>query len=389
MKPILVINSGSSSLKFGLFLQQRGDEDPVLTGTVEGIGKQCGRLSIFNADGTTSYAENRSFASQKEALDCITPQLKKTDWPAPLAIGHRMVHGGPHLVEHRRITPEVLQVLEQSLQFAPLHIPRALELIRHIAVLYPASPQFACFDTVFHRTLPESAFRFPIPERFFLQGVRRYGFHGLSFASIVHQLGERLPPRTVIAHLGSGCSLAALENGVSVDTSMGLTPTGGVVMGTRTGDLDPGVVLFLMRSEKLDADTLESMLNQNCGLAAFGGTNDMRELEFAAAKGERNAQVAIDIFCRSIAKMVAAYAVVLGGLELLLFTGAIGEHSQQLRANICRRLSLLGIEIDDARNALPDPIISKDGSTCTVRVATSQEEKQIARHVRRLLTACE
>ena len=385
MKPVLVINSGSSSLKFGLFLEHSGDEQPTLSGRAEGIGKKVGRLAITDTNGATLYEEDRNFPSQSDALACIASQLEKRNQPAPVAIGHRMVHGGPHLVEHRRITPDVLKTLEQSIHFAPLHIPQALELVRHTETLYPALPQFACFDTAFHQTLPESASRFPISEKFFLEGVRRYGFHGLSYESIVHRLGEQLPQRTVVAHLGSGSSLVALKNGRSVDTSMGLTPTGGIPMGTRTGDLDPGLLFFLMRSEKLNADALEALLNHEAGLTALGGTNDMRELEFAAARADHNAQVAIEIFCRSIAKTVAAYATVLGGLDLLVFTGGIGEHSQKVRAQVCAMLGILGIEIDATRNATCGPVIAAPGSKCSVRVMPSEEEIQIARHVRQFL----
>lgn len=386
MKPVLVINSGSSSLKFGLFLKQGGDEQPILRGSVEGIGKKVGRLAIFDTNGAPLLVADRSLVSQAEALDSITAQLGKMNRPAPVAIGHRMVHGGPHLVEHQLITPEVLRTLEKSMHFAPLHIPQALELVRHTESLYPTLPQFACFDTAFHQTLPESASRFPIPEKFFLQGVRRYGFHGLSYESIVHRLGEQLPQRVVIAHLGSGSSLVALKDGVSVDTSMGLTPTGGIPMGTRTGDLDPGVLFFLTRSERLSTDAMEDLLNHSAGLTALGGTNDMRELESAADRADRNAQLAIEIFCRSIAKTIAAYATVLRGLDLLVFTGGIGEHSQEVRAQVCTRLGVLGIEIDAAQNAASRPVISSAKSRCSVRVMPSEEEMQIARHIRQLLT---
>lgn len=386
MKPIFVINSGSSSLKFGLFVEQGQDEQAILKGSADGIGHKNGRLAIFDANGAKLHTEERSFDSQAEALDCIASQLRKTNQPAPVAIGHRIVHGGPHLLQHQRITPELLQTLAQSTHFAPLHIPPALELVRHTEALYPQLPQFACFDTTFHRTLPETASRFPLPARFFTRGVRRYGFHGLSYASIMHRLGSQPPGRIVIAHLGSGSSLAAVKDGASVDTSMGLTPTGGIPMGTRTGDLDPGVVLFLMRTEKLTDDALESLLNHESGLAALGGTNDMHDLETAALHDDRGAQLAIDIFCRNIAKTVAAFATVLDGLDLLVFTGGIGEHSHGVRVKVCGKLGFLGVEIDAAQNAASERFISTAKSKCAVCVMPSEEEKQIARHVRWLLT---
>jgi len=233
--------------------------------------------------------------------------------------------------------------------------------------------------------MPEAAYRFAIPEEYFAQGVRRYGFHGLSYASIVFALGKELPPKVVVAHLGNGASLAAIANGKSVDTSMGLTPTGGIPMGSRTGDLDPGVSLFLMRVHKLNADTLETLLNHNSGLKALGGTNDMRILQKASDEGDHNASLAIEIFCRSIAKTIASYAAVLGGLDLLVFAGGIGEHSSIVRADVCGRLGFLGIALDAERNNASSSVISTDASKIAVRVVVTEEEKQIARYCRELL----
>src|SRR6202007_766228 len=191
----------------------------------------------------------------------------------PIAVAHRVVHGGPHLVTHQRITDEVLATLQRAVHFAPVHIPAAVEIILHVEKVFPQLPQYACFDTAFHQTMPEAAYRYPIPEKYSAVGVRRYGFHGLSYASIVHDLGKDLPSKVVVAHLGNGASLAAIADGKSVDTSMGLTPTGGIPMGSRTGDLDPGVPLFLMRVHKLSADEIETLLNNKSGLKALGGTN--------------------------------------------------------------------------------------------------------------------
>jgi len=383
MTPILVINSGSSSLKFGLFIEQGGDEHALVRGNADAIGSESGKLEIVDEQGKTIHQETRHFQSQKEALSYIAKTLVALRYEAPKAIGHRIVHGGPHLVTHQLINDKVLATFEQSVHFAPLHIPPALDLIRHTEMLYPQVPQFACFDTAFHQTMPEAAYRFAIPEKYFEQGVRRYGFHGLSYASIVHALGKELPRRTVVAHLGSGASLAAIADGKSMDTSMGMTPTGGIPMGTRTGDLDPGVPLFLMRSEKLDADAIESLLNHKAGLMALGGTNDMRKLQADSAGGSHSAQIAIEIFCRSIAKTVASFASVLGGLDLFVFSGGIGEHSAEVRANVCGRLGFLGIALDAAQNQASAAVIST--SSVLVRIVPSEEEKQIARHCRSLL----
>jgi acetate kinase len=389
MKPILnsilVINSGSSSLKFGLFVERDGDEYALVRGNADAIGSERGQLEIVDEQGKTLSKETQRFDSQKEALTHITRQLAAFKYETPAAVGHRIVHGGPHLVTHQLITDPVLSTLQKAVHFAPLHIPPAVELIRHTEKLFPQVPQFACFDTAFHQTMPDAAYRFAIPEEFFAKGVRRYGFHGLSYASIVHALGRHLPAKTVVAHLGSGASLVALADGRSVDTSMGMTPTGGIPMGTRTGDLDPGVSLFLMRHEKLDADALESLLNHSSGLTALGGTNDMRKLQTDSDAGNHDAQLAIEIFCRSIAKTVASYAAVLGGLDLLAFSGGIGEHSAAVRANVCRRLNFLGIVMDAERNAASSAVISSDSSQVTIRVTPSEEEVQIARECRALL----
>ncbi len=336
MKPVLVINSGSSSLKFGLYDTGPDGDEKLLGG------------------GETSST------SQVEALQAALAKIKAIG--QPVAVGHRVVHGGPKLVEHQRITPELLQLLEDSVHFAPLHIPASLKLIRAAGEAFPDLPQFACFDTVFHQTMPEAAKHLPLPTRFWDEGVRRYGFHGLSYESIVHALGAQMPQKVVIAHLGNGCSVAAIANGKSVDTSMGLTPTGGVVMSTRAGDLDPGVLLYLLRARGLGVDELEVLLNKECGLVGIAGEGDMRELE---KSGEDRAGLALGVFYRTIAKTVAGYASVLGGVDLLVFTGGIGEHSERTRREVSGRVRALGI---------PEGI-----------AMTSEEDLQIARHCRRLL----
>jgi acetate kinase len=385
MKPILVINSGSSSLKFGLFVNKDGDEHAIARGNADAIGSDNGKLEIFDEQGNNVLKETQHLDSHKTAFSQIAKRLTEWKYDSPAGIGHRIVHGGPHLVAHQRITDDVLSTLQRAVHFAPLHIPAAVALIRNTEKIYPEVPQFACFDTAFHQTMPEAAYRFAIPEEYFAQGVRRYGFHGLSYASIVFALGKELPPKVVVAHLGNGASLAAIANGKSVDTSMGLTPTGGIPMGSRTGDLDPGVSLFLMRVHKLNADTLETLLNHNSGLKALGGTNDMRILQKASDEGDHNAGLAIEIFCRSIAKTIASYAAVLGGLDLLVFAGGIGEHSSIVRADVCGRLGFLGIALDAERNNASSSVISTDASKIAVRVVVTEEEKQIARYCRELL----
>jgi len=385
MNTILVINSGSSSLKFGLFVNHNGDEHPIARGNADAIGADNGKLEIVDEQGNNVFKETQHLDSHKTAFNQIAKCLASLKYGPPCAIGHRFVHGGPHLVAHQRITEDVLAELQKAVHFAPLHIPAAVELIRYTEKIFPQVPQFACFDTAFHQTMPEAAYRFAIPEQYFAEGVRRYGFHGLSYASIVYALGKDLPSKVVVAHLGNGASLAAIADGKSVDTSMGLTPTGGIPMGSRTGDLDPGVSLFLMRVHKLNDAAIETLLNHDSGLKALGGTNDMRVLQQASGEGDHNASLAIEIFCRSIAKTIASYASVLGGLDLLIFAGGIGEHSSAVRANVCQRLEFLGIALDAERNQASSPVISSDTSKIAVRVMVTEEEKQIARHCRALL----
>ncbi|ATB40643.1 acetate kinase [Cystobacter fuscus] len=386
--PLLVINSGSSSLKFGVYAHREGHEAVLFKGTVRHIGGERGTLSLQDAHGQKVFEKSAPYPTQREAFDRAMDRLESLGHTSPVAIGHRVVHGGPHLREHRALTGEVLHTLETTTHFAPLHVPPALELIHHARERYPSVPQFACFDTVFHRTLPEEAAVFPVPRQYRDQGVERYGFHGLSYESIVERLKPRVPERTVVAHLGSGASLVALRHGISVDTTMGFTPTGGIPMGTRTGDIDPGVLLWLLRQGHVDAEGLESLVNHDSGLKALsGGTSDMSELTRAAGFGDASAALALSVFVRSIAKTIGAYAAVLGGIDLLVFTGGIGENSPIVRQRVCAMLGHLGLVLDDARNRDGQGVISAPGSRGTIQLLPSEEEEQIARHTRRLMRA--
>jgi acetate kinase len=371
---VLAVNSGSSSLKFGLYRTPQASCDPavVLAGSASGIGHPNGRLEITDADGKDVINEAYKLDSQGEAMREILDAINQHAGQKPDAVGHRMVHGGPHLREHQLITPDLLRTLEAATQFAPIHIPAALKLLRETEKLLPGIPQYACFDTAFHRTMPEYARYFPLPERLYDLGVERFGFHGLSYESMVTRLtsdsASNIPERVVGAHLGSGASLVALRKGVSIDTSMGMTPVGGIPMATRSGDFDPGVVLFLMRTEQLSADALESLLNKDSGLCALsGGESDMRLIEQCATKGDSKAQLALDVFAHAVRKMIGAYAATLGGLDLLAFTGGIGEHDASMRNRICHGLDFLGLT-------------SGEPAQCAkVRVITAEEELQIAR----------
>jgi acetate kinase len=390
---VFVLNSGSSSLKFGVFAASGGEgrAEPQVTalyrGAVEGIGTAEGKVWLRAGDGKTLLEEKRVFSGQVEVAHAVAEKLSTMALPKLEGIAHRLVHGGPLLAAHQKITPEVLQTLESAAYFAPLHVPAALELIRETQQLFPGVAQFACFDTAFHRSLPEAAARLPIPEKFWDAGVRKYGFHGLSCESIVHAIGPEMPARLIVAHLGNGASVTAIANGHSVDTSMGLTPTGGIVMGTRPGDLDPGVLLHILNTKLADADGLAKLLNKQSGLLGISGvSSDMRALHEAAG-GNVRARLAIEMFARSAKKTIASYAAVLGGLDLLVFTGGIGEHDAEVRAGICEGMECFGLRLDREANRRNAGTINLADSAVRVQVVTSDEETQIARIVFRLLGA--
>lgn len=369
---ILVLNSGSSSLKFGLFRRTGDDESLLLEGSAEGIGRSDGSLRIKAPDGRVLVQQEHELESQTDALQKLAQVLAQQHHARPSAVGHRVVHGGPRLRAHQRITAGVRRQLQDAVHFAPLHIPPALALIDEAETIFADAPHFACFDTAFHATLPPRAAQLALPRRYVEAGVMRYGFHGLSYESLVTRLGADLPARAVFAHLGNGSSVCALRDGQSVDTSMGLTPTGGVPMGTRSGDLDPGVLLYLMRVETLDAGALETLLNRESGLAGYAdGESDMQALEKRAAAGDTNASLARDAFATAVRKTIGGYAALLGGIDLLVFTGGIGEHSQEIRRRVCEGLAFMGLTEGDPAGK--------------VRAIHTEEEKQIARHCRTLL----
>lgn len=309
--------------------------------------------------------------SQEDALERLITSSRKYLSVDPAIVGHRIVHGGPELIDHQRIDDALLMKLRQAEHFAPLHIPKSLALIARSQDLFPNTPSFACFDTAFHRTLPDVAKRFALPTDLDRKGIRRYGFHGLSYESIVHHLGSALPERVVLAHLGSGSSLCAVRSGVSIDTTMGLTPTGGIPMATRSGDLDPGVLLFLLRSEHKTADELEQMLNSQSGWAAIAGSGpDMQQLLAARSRGDTQATLGLDLYVTAIRKTIGAYAALMSGIDLLVFTGGIGENSEEIRNLVCTGLDFLGL--------------SEKSHGSRVLAIKTEEERQIARVCRRL-----
>ena len=365
---ILVLNSGSSSLKFGVYYRGATDEEPLLTGSADSIGRSTGTLNIRSSDGKPIVQRGNILESQSDALAAVAVAIREHIHSTPVALGHRIVHGGPDLRTHQIITPRVLDTLRSATHFAPLHIPQALSLIASAQTIFPSAAHFACFDDAFHQTIPEEASHFPLPQRYFDAGIRRYGFHGLSYESLVYHFGAQLPERAIFAHLGNGASLCAVRDGASIDTTMGLTPTGGIPMSTRCGDLDPGVLLYLLRHEKLGVNELEELLNHQSGLLALSaGESDVKALEELARTNHPQATLALNVFAVAVRKVIGAYIALLAGVDLLVFTGGIGEHSAYLRSAATHGLEVLSLTRDK------------------IQIVTSQEERQIARHCRTML----
>jgi len=370
---ILAVNCGSSSLKHALFECEGKHERVVQRGSVERIGERV-------PDHVTAVLQVMDELQQKGLR--------------PDAVGHRLVHGGP-----RHSGPELLDdtlraALEELVPFAPLHLPAELSSVQAVRLRWPDVPQVACFDTAFHRTLSTVARRYPVPDELVASGIERYGFHGLSYEYVVAEVGAQALGRALIAHLGSGASMAAVRDGLSVDTTMGFSPAGGLVMGTRMGDIDPGLLVYLLR-HGYHADKLAALINHQAGLLAVSGTSaDVRQLLARRAEDGR-AALAIDVFTWSARKWVGALTATLGGLDTLVFTGGIGEHAAAVRSEIGTGLEYLGVSIDAERNARADhyvrdvdassSVVSHDGAACRVLVVRTDEERMIARHTQRVL----
>ena len=382
---VLALNSGSSSLKFGLYRVARSRIETLLSGEAASIGDGRSVFRALDSHRDELVAETFPIASQREAIVRIGRLLADAGVPAPAAIGHRIVHGGPRHRQPCLIDATVLRHLEAAALFAPLHTPPALAVIRFAQEHFPGLPQSACFDTAFHAALPDVARVLPIAKELRSEGIERYGFHGLSCESIVHQLADDLPERLVIAHLGNGASVTAVKAGKSIDTSMGLTPTGGLIMGTRSGDLDPGVLVYLMRQKKLDADQIEALVDRRSGLLGISGVgSDMRQLH-AVGASNADARLAIEMFCYAVRKQIAGMIAALDGVDSIVFTGGIGENDAVARAAICAGLAWIGVSLDPARNRSASNPVSDAASRCTVQVLGSQEDAQIARHTRALV----
>lgn len=386
-RSILVLNVGSSTLKFGVFTLAAGD-DALLRGVLDTSGQKAGELRTIDTSGRSKSVRiaGRPDAAIGEVLRVISDQLGLDRIEA---VGHRLVHGGSTMRAPVRVDGGVRAELERLLPLAPEHLPGELSAIDEVSRYDPALVQIACFDTSFHSSLPTVAQLFGIPRELSDSGVVRYGFHGLSYEYITTTLRERgdLPPRVIIAHLGNGASLCAVRDGASIDTSMGMTPAGGVVMSTRSGDLDPGVLLYLMRSRDFSRQQLEDATDRRGGLLGISAlSGDVRELLAASARNQ-HAREAIEVFSYGVRKFVGAYAAALGGLDALVFTGGIGEHSAEIRDAVCKDLGFLGIELDAGLNNVSAPLISAPASRVLVRVEHTLEDVMIARHVRSLLSA--
>lgn len=387
---ILTINGGSSSIRFALF--EQGDQlRNVLRGKIERIGLPGTMLLIQDASREGSITQAIQVADFKAAVGVVMDRLEQRIGIATLtAVGHRVVHGGTKYLEPHRITPEMISELRQLTQFDPEHMPAEIMLMEAFHLSFPELTQIACFDTAFHRNMPRVARLLPIPRRYEAQGVCRYGFHGLSYAYLMQELehvagAAAASGRVILAHLGNGASMAAVLGGRSMDTTMAFTPAAGLMMSTRCGDVDPGLVTFLARSEQMTAAQFDHMANRESGLLGVSETSsDMRDL-LARETEDVRASEAVALFCYQAKKQIGAYAAVLGGFDTLVFTGGIGENAAAVRARICAGLGVFGIELDESRNAAHAGVISTDASRVTVRVIRTNEELMIATSVCHLL----
>ncbi len=389
---VLVINSGSSSIKFSMFRVEGEAATPVemYDGELSGIGASSPEFKFADAEGKDlTGGQEVKAETVEEAIRAVEEAVGAKGLPKVEAVGYRVVHPGPKLRGHQRITAEVLQALREAEAFAPLHDPVAVEIIEEMMKRLPDVPHYACFDTVFHETMPEAAKVYAIPSEYREQGVRRYGFHGLSCESVVVQMREAgmpLPKRMAIAHLGSGCSVTALVDGESIDTTMGLTPTGGVVMGTRPGDLDPGLMLYLLRKQTVDAAReLETVVNKKSGMVALSEmANDMKAVRKAAVSGAAKAKLAVEVFVRSVRKAIGGFVFLMGGLDALVFTGGIGEHDAATRSEVLAGLEELGIVLDEPENSAKAHglrVVSAVEAKTRVYVVPAEEDRMIAWHV--------
>jgi acetate kinase len=387
---ILTINGGSSSIKIALF--EAGDPlRRILEGGIERIGLPDAIFQVKGQDQTDNFSRPVSASNHSEAVGALMDWIEeRSGRDALTAVGHRVLQGGPKYYKPQGITAEMVAELRQLSPFDPDHMPEEILLTEAFHRRFPDLPQVACFDTAFHHDLPHVAQLLPIPRRYEALGVRRYGFHGLSYAFLLEELARLAGPeaaqgRVILAHLGNGASLAAVRHGKSVDTSMSFTPTSGVPMSTRSGDLDPGLVWYLARTENMSAKQFNEMVNLRSGLLGISETSsDMRDLLKNEARDVRAAE-AVALFCYQVKKWIGAFAAVLGGLDTLVFAGGIGENAPPVRTRICEGMGFLGIELEEKRNAANECVISAAASRVAVRVIRTDEELMIAKTVCQVL----
>jgi acetate kinase len=387
---ILTINGGSSSIKFALF-EAGGPLRPILKGELERIGTPNASLGVKGSSPRDNCSRPVAAADHTAAVGVLMDWIDEhSESDALAAVGHRLVHGGPNYSEPQQVTVEMIEELRRFSPFDPEHLPLEIELLAAFRRHHPSLPQVACFDTAFHRTMPRVATVLPIPRRYEAAGVRRYGFHGLSYEFIMAELAHLGDPaatkgRAILAHLGNGASLAAVRDGKSIDTSMSFTPTAGLVMSTRSGDLDPGLVSYLARTEQMSAAQFQKMVNHESGLLGVSETSsDMRDLLGSETKDVRAAE-AVALFCYQAKKWIGSFAAALGGVDTLVFAGGIGENAPTVREKICEGLGFLGVALDQNCNAKSAPLISQHAGPVKVRVIRTDEDLMIARHVTRVL----
>ena len=389
---VLTINAGSSSIKFALF--SRGASlVRTMSGKFERIGLSDPILSVSDESGGKLERSTIQAADHDACMPKLMELLERRGGRSALnAVGHRVVHGGMKYAQPQRVTAEVLAELKRLRPYDPEHMPAEIDLIETCARNFPDVPQVACFDTAFHQRMPRIARLLPIPRRYFDRGVQRYGFHGLSYAYLMEELhrvggSKEVNVRVILAHLGNGASMAAVRNGKSVDTTMGFTPTAGLPMSTRSGDLDPGIVAYLAKNEGMSLDQFHEMVNSKSGLLGVSESSpDVRDL-LAREKDDERAADAIALFCYHARRWIGGFAAVLGGLDTLVFSGGIGENSPDIRARICDGLEFLGVKLDDGCNAAGESLISRSGNQVKVRVIRTDEELQIATSVINVLAS--
>jgi len=381
---ILCLNSGSSSLKFALYQIGDGKEMLLAQGAVERNDTEVARLWIHSAQRKIERTGG-DMSSVPAALYAASLELERLGLPQPDAVGHRLVHGGAHHVAPERITNTLLNELRRLIPFAPLHLPDEIAGIEAVTSHFSNLPQVACFDTAFHRSMPEVTQRFALPRALWDKGVRRYGFHGISYEYIMRTFGVNPPSRLIIAHLGNGASMAAVKDGNPLDTTMGFTPAGGFMMGTRSGDLDPGIILFLLEELHFDVQRLTQLVNHESGLLGVSGISSDMKMLLERKDTEVGAAMAVQMFCYQLRKQIGAFTAALGGLDLLVFTGGIGERAAAVRWEICSGLEHLGVRLDPARNEANADTISRDDCRCLVRVVPTNEDLMIARHAHELM----